>query len=231
MKKFLSNIEEEERDALLVHLVFVIACLLIILFPMGIPIGLKLFILVILYNLLILVVGVLQNYKEWVKIWIFVFILSLLQIFPDWILSAEFNVLVFPEDGLFKVGTVSGYMLGLWVVPLFIIIFVAKQLQERYSRKGAYISVILLSLTIFGLSEQLMWMLQSWYAQNVIMIGHVALYIVIPEIILGLSAYFGYELIKDKHHLFKIPVAFLIMILYIGNAIFHYFIIERIFFP
>jgi hypothetical protein len=228
MKKYFSDIE---RDLLLVHLAFIVACFVIILIPMGIQIGVKLFILVVLYNLLIVIIGVLRDYKEWIYIWIFVFLISLLQIFPDWILSAELNVLVFPEDGLFKVGTVSGYMLGLWVAPLFIIIFVANQLQERYSRKFAYISVVLLSLTIFGLSEQLMWMLQSWYAQNVIMIGRVALYIIIPEIILGLSAYYGYETIKEKHHLFKIPVSFLIMILYLGNAVFHYFLIESVFFP
>ncbi|MHA2036704.1 MAG: DUF6989 domain-containing protein [Promethearchaeota archaeon] len=172
-----------------------------------------------------------RDYKEWIFIWIFVFLISVFQIFPDWILSAEFNVLVFPEDGLFKIGTVSGYMLGLWAIPLFIIIFIAKQLQERYSKRIVYISVILLSLTIFGISEQSMWMLQSWYAQNVIMIGHVAVYVILPEIILGLSTYYSYELIKEKHHLFKIPVAFLIMILYLGSAVFFYFLIDQVIFP
>ncbi len=181
--------------------------------------------------MLIVIIGLLRDYKEWIYIWIFVFLISVFQIFPDWILSAELNVLVFPEDGLFKIGTVSGYMVGLWVIPLFIIILIAKQLQERFSKKIAYISVIVLSLAIFGISEQSMWMLQSWYAQNVLMIGRVALYIIIPEIILGLSAYYGYELIKEKHHLFKIPIAFLIMILYLGNAVFYYFLIERVAFP
>lgn len=227
MKKYLSDIE---RDALLVHLIFIVACIVIIVLPIGIQIGIKLFILVILYNLLIVIIGILRDYKEWLFIWSFVFLVSVFQIFPDWILSAEFNVLVFPEDGLFKIGTVSGYMVGLWVIPLFIIIFIAKQLQERYSKRIAYISVILLSLAIFGISEQSIWMLQSWYAQNVVMIGHVALYIIIPEIILGLSAYYGYELIKEKHHLFKIPVSFLVMILYLGNAVFYYFLIERVVF-
>jgi hypothetical protein len=83
-------------------------------------------------------------------------------------------------------------------------------------------------LTIFGLAEQSMWMLQSWYAQNVTMIGHVALYIVIPEIILGLSTYFGYKYIQEKSHLIKIPVTFTIMLLYLGSAAFFYFLIERI---
>jgi len=228
MKKLFSEIE---RDALLVHLIFIVACLLIILLPFGISIGVKLFILVIYYTLLIVIVGLLRDYKEWIYIWIFVLLISFFQIFPDWFLSAELNVLVFPEDGLFKIGTVSGYMVGLWVIPLFLIIFIGKQLQERFSKRIAYISIILLSLAIFGIAEQSMWMLQSWYAQNVVMIGHVALYIIIPEIILGLSAYYGYELIKEKSQWFKFPMAFLVMILYLGNAVFWYFLVERVVFP
>ena len=228
MKKYFSDVE---RDALLVHFIFIIACFIIIVLPIDIGIGAKLFILVILYSLLIVIIGLLRDYKEWIHIWIFVFLISVFQIFPDWILSAELNVLVFPEDGLFKIGTVSGYMVGLWVIPLFMIIFVAKQLQERFSKKIAYTSVILLSLAIFGISEQSMWMLQSWYAQNVVMIGHVALYIIVPEIILGLSTYYCYEWVKEKSHWYKAPLAFLVMILYLGNAIFYYFLIERVVFP
>ena len=226
--KYLSNIE---RDILLVHIGFISACLAIILLPIGIEIGVKLFILVILYSALIVIVGLVRKYKEWIYIWAFVFLISLFQIWPDWFLSAELNVLVFPEDGLFKIGTVSGYMVGLWVIPLFLIIFLGKQLQERFSKEIAYSSVILISSLIFVFAEQSMWMLQSWYAQNVIMIGHLALYIIVPEIILGISTYYCYEMIKEKSHLLKIPTAFLIMILYLGSAVFFYFLVERVFFP
>jgi hypothetical protein len=227
MKDFFSKIE---KDALFLHLAFVISCLLIILIPFGIEIGVKLFILVILYNLLILIVGMWQKHKNWLGIWFFVFFISLFQIWPDWFLSAELEVLVFPEDGLFKIGTVSGYMAGLWVIPLFLILFIGQQLQERYSRKISYVSVAAMSLLIFGLSEQLMWMLQSWYAQNVVMIGHIALYIIVPEIILGLSTYCFYEQIREKKYWFKIPLAFMVMILYLGNAVFFYFLIEQVIF-
>ncbi|MHA1916190.1 MAG: DUF6989 domain-containing protein [Promethearchaeota archaeon] len=228
MKITLSKLD---RDALLVHLVFVASCILVLIIPFGIAIGIKLFILIAIYNLLIVIVGIWKNYKEWLSIWIFAFIISIFQVFPDWILSAEFNILVFPEDGLFKIGTVSGYMLGLWAIPLFIILFIGLRVQDRISQKAAYLSVVLLSLLIFGGSEQSMWMLQSWYAQNVIMIGHVAIYIIIPEIMLGLFTYYCYEMIKEKSHLFKIPVGFIIMIIYSGSAIFFYFLIERVIFP
>lgn len=64
-----------------------------------------------------------------------------------------------------------------------------------------------------------------------IMIGRVAVYVIIPEIILGLSAYYGYEIIKEKPHWYKFPIAFLVMILYIGCAVFFYFLIESAIFP
>jgi hypothetical protein len=139
--------------------------------------------------------------------------------------------LVFPEDGLFKIGTVSGYMIGLWVIPLFIIIFIGQRLQERYSRNFAYISVIILSFLIFGLSEQTMWMLQSWYAQNVAVIGHLALYIIIPEILLGVSTFYCFHLIREKSHWIKVPTGFFVMIIYLGSAVFFYFLIERLIIP
>jgi len=199
--------------------------------PNNLPIGIKLLILVTVYNLLVVVFGALRNYKEWINIWLFSFILSIFQIFPDWILSAELDILMFPEDGLFKVGTVSGYMLGLWAIPLFIILFVGQRLQERYTKKSSYLIVGTLALLIFGFAENSMWMLQSWYAQNVTMLGHLAVYIIIPEIILGLSAFYAYDSIKENHHWFKIPMAFIIMLLYIGSAVFFYFLIEKLIIP
>lgn len=225
MKEIMTKME---KDALFTHLLFIIICVIVILIPFDIGIGLKLFILVVIYNVLLGVVCIWRRYKVWVSIWLYVLILSIFQVFPDWFLSAELGILVFPDDGFIKVGTVSLYMMGLWAIPLFLITFIGTSIQERISKLGTYLVVALLALVIFGLAEQTMWMLNSWYAQNVTMIGRLALYIIIPEIILGLSTYFGYEITKEKNHLLKIPVTFIIMILYLGNAAFFYFLIERV---
>ena len=228
MKELLT---EMERDALFVHLIFIVICAVILLIPVDLKIGVRLFILVIIYNLAVPIVGIWRKYSEWVEIWLFAFILSLFQIFPDWFLSAQLEILVFPEDGLFKIGTVSGYMLLLWAIPFFMILFIGQRVHERYSTNMAYLPylvVALLALLIFGMSEMTMWTLGSWHAQNVTMIGHVAIYIIIPEVILGLSTYFSYEMIKDKNHWIKIPTAFIVMLLYLGSAAFFYFLIERV---
>jgi hypothetical protein len=220
---------EIERDALLIHIIFSIICA-IVLSISCLPIGIKLFILVIIYNIIVPLVGIWRKYTDWLNIWIFSIILSILQIWPDWFLSAQLEVLVFPEDGLFKIGTVSGYMLLLWAIPFFIILFIGKSLNERYSMNTTYIMISIISLLIFGISEMTIWMIGSWYAQNVAMIGHAAIYILIPEILLGILTYYGYSQIKNKNQLVKLPVAFIVMLLYLGSATFFYFLFEKVLF-
>jgi hypothetical protein len=219
------------RDFILVHLIFTGICFAVLNIPIPIAIGIKLFILIISYNLLVPLVGLFRKYSEWVKLWVFVFFISLFQIFPDWFLSAQLNVLVFPEDGLFKIGTVSGYMVGLWAIPLFILCFIGLKLKEFYSQFKAFIVVGLISMNIFMFSELTMWMLQSWYPQNVTLImDHLAVYIIIPEVILSLSTFYYFEKIKTQHILISIVVAFGIMLLYLGSASFFYFLFEKIIF-
>jgi len=203
----------------------------VLIIPIPIAIGIKLFILVAGYNLLIPLVGLFRKYSEWVKLWVFVFLISLFQIWPDWFLSAQLNILVFPEDGLFKIGTVSGYMAGLWAIPLFLLCFIGLKLQENFSRFTALIVVGLISLSIFVFSEQTMWMLQSWYPQNVtLLFDHLAVYIIIPEVILGLSTFYYFQKTKNQHYLMLIVVAFGIMLLYLGSVSFFYFLFEKIIF-
>jgi hypothetical protein len=73
-----------------------------------------------------------------------------------------------------------------------------------------------------------MWLIPSWSAVNVTLIGHIAVYLLVPEIILGLSAYLAYETIKTHSHWLKIPAAFLIMVLYTGGLSIFYFLVEKI---
>ncbi len=226
-----ANIAKSTRDFIIVHLIFIGLCFAILIIPIPIAMGIKLFILVVSYNLLIPLVGLFRKYSEWVKLWVFVFFISLFQIWPDWFLSAQLNILVFPEDGLFKIGTVSGYMIGLWAIPLFLICFIGLKLKEKHSHIKTLIVVGLISLTIFGLSEQSLWMLQSWYPQNVTLIfDHLAVYIIIPEVILGLSTFYYFQKIKENNCLTLIAVSFIIMLLYLGSASFFYFLFEKVIF-
>ena len=226
-----ANTGKSTRDFIIVHLIFIGLCFAVLIIPIPIAIGIKLFILVASYNLLIPLVGLFRKDSEWVKLWVFVFLISLFQIWPDWFLSAQLNILVFPEDGLFKIGTVSGYMVGLWAIPLFLLCFIGLKLQENYSHLKALIVVGLISFNIFVFSEQTMWMLQSWYPQNVtLFFDHLAVYIIIPEVILGLSTFYYFQKAKNQHYLMLIVIAFGIMLLYLGSASFFYFLFEKVIF-
>jgi len=90
----------------------------------------------------------------------------------------------------------------------------------------SYLVVAIVSLLIFGLSEQFLAI--SWHAQNVTMINNIAIFIIIPEILLGITTYWMYLQTIEKSLPEKISGAFLIMIIYLGNASFFYFLIEKI---
>jgi uncharacterized membrane protein len=60
------------------------------------------------------------------------------------------------------------------------------------------------------------------------MIGHIAIYIILPEIFLGLSTFFCFTLVRTRSIWIQILGAFTVMILYMGNISFFYFLIERV---
>ncbi len=154
--------------------------------------------------------------------------MSLFQVFPDSFLSAALDILAFPEDGLFKIGTVSGYMPFLWTIPMFLVIYSAERIKNRKGNAASYLTAALAALIIFGGSEQTMWILGSWYPKNVTLVSHTAIYILIPEMLLGLFGYFMYRVVEGKNRWSIIPAAFAVMLLYLGAASFFYLMIEKV---
>jgi hypothetical protein len=223
------KITTTEKDALIIHSLFALLSLIILMLPINIGAGVKLFILVIVYSIVMAGYGILKKDSEWFGIWLFSSILSIFQVFPDWIIADILKAIVFPEDGLFKIGSVSGYMAGLWTIPIFLIIFISEKISAGVSKPAAYMASGIIAFLIFFMSEQTVWLIPSWYAVNVRMIGFSAVYILIPEIILGLGAYRCYEEIKGRSHWIKVPAAFIVMLLYTGSVVFFYFLVERIF--
>jgi hypothetical protein len=179
-----------------------------------------------IYNILVPLVGKWRNHSDWLRIWVFVFPLSILQIFPDWFLAGQLQVIVFPESGVLSIGSIPIYMAGLWAIPLFIILYIGDRINQKQSLPIASLAVAILSVVIFGIAEETMWSLPAWYADNVTTIGHVAIYIIIPEILLGGSTFLGYLQSKEKPWWYKIIWAYCIMIMYLGNAALFHFLIE-----
>ena len=216
------------RDIIYVHLLFAVVAAAVLLFPAAVGISARLLVVVISYNIMIPLVALQRGHTEWIRIWLFAFALSILQIWPDWYLSAELGVLAFPDDGFLMIGAVPAYMAGLWAIPLFAIIYVGQLVQRRWADKWVLVIVGTLTLAIFGSAEATMWMLPSWYAVGVTMIGHVAVYIIVPEIVLGLSTYITYDIVRERPLWMIAIAAVLVMILYLGCAVLSFFVIERV---
>jgi hypothetical protein len=207
----------EEKHFIAFHAVFSLICAIVVFVPMA-AMGTKVLGLVVLYNGALPLYGIVIKNSEWPRIWLFSFILSIFQVFPDWFLSAQLGILVFPDHGPWSIGTIAGYMAGLWT----------GRVRERSSTGMAYISAALTALVIFGMSEAVAWQLPLWYARDVMMWGHTAVYIIIPEVILGLACLYGYNSVKRRGLIATVPAAFLVMQLYLGSAAFFYFFLEKI---
>lgn len=222
--------EKPIRDFLLIHIIFAVLAAVTLLLPIPTAtISGKMLVLVIIYNGLIIIEFYGKGYDEWKRIWIFAFILSLLMVFPDWYLAETLGALQFPVDGFPMIGgSIPIYMAGLWSIPFFIILFIGKQTQERKSLNQAYAVVSVLTVLIFTLSELTLVALPSWTATVIGMTGNLAWYIIIPELFLGLTAFICYNIVKDKKIWMKIAGALTVMILYIGNASFFFFLIETL---
>jgi len=222
----IEGLRGSEKDVLVFHLFFSVVCAAFLFVPLDMPVGIRLLILVVVYNILIPVIGLIRSHPEWIRLWRFAFFLSLFQVFPDRFLAEVLGVLVFPEDGCFTFGAVSGYMAGLWAIPLFLVIFIAGVIEERGFPKIAPWVAAAVALVIFGTSEETLWLLGSWYAQDVLMIDHAAVYILIPEMILGLAAFLMYRQVRRRSWLHALGGAFLTMLVYLGAAGLFYLLIE-----
>jgi hypothetical protein len=216
------------KDFIVLHLIFAILAAITLLF-LPAAVDAKMLVLVIIYNALIVIEFNLKMNKEWKSIWLFSIILSLLMVFPDWYLAETLGALVFPAGSLLMIGgAIPLYMAGLWSIPFFIIIFIGKEVQKSKSIELTYGIVSIVGLLIFVLSELTLVNLPSWAATVTGMTGNLAWYIVIPELFLALSAFICYEYVLEKKIWMKIMGAFAVMIFYIGNASFFYFLIETL---
>jgi hypothetical protein len=156
------------------------------------------------------------------KILIFSAVLSVFQVFPDWVLSRCLGVLVFPPDGLFKWDTVSGYMALLWAIPASQILVAYFFAKERWGNSMAYAAGILVGAILFIGSEELLWMLPSWYAVNVVKWGHVARYIILPEILLSFMIIFVFCRVEERSLLWYACGAATVSLVYTAAAVLSY---------
>ncbi len=224
----MSNLERTDRDAILLHSVFALACLLVLAAPLGVPVGQRVSGLVLLYNVALPLVAWRRGHPEWLKLWLFLVPLSALQVFPDWFLADPLGVIEFPDTGALRIGPIPAFMAGLWTIPLFIIVLLGRRIAAQSTRNAALVAVALASVLLFVGSEATLWVIPIWHARNVTMVARVAVYLIVPEIILGLSTFLAFESSLHRSIWHKLSGAFVVMLIYLGGLCFFYLVVERL---
>jgi hypothetical protein len=217
-----------DRDAVVLHAAFLAISLLVLLMPLGLATGWRILALVILYNAALPLLAWRRGHAEWLSIWAFLAPLSVVQIFPDWFLTAQLNILAFPDTGAPFIGAVPLFMAGLWTIALFPLVWIGRRVQAERGRLLALIAVAAAALVMFLAAEATFWMVPVWYAQNVQMVAQVAVYVLPPEILLSLAAFIAYDATRERALALRLSAAFAVMLFYLGGLCFFYFVVEKL---
>ena len=222
------TVNRAERDAVALHVWFAVLATVVLAVPADVRIGWRVALLVAAYIIAVPALAVARKHREWIGMWAFALVLSLLQVVPDRFLAEVLGTLEFPADGVPDIGEITGYMAGLWVIPLFLVLLIGRGVDTRQGRGPAYVAVLLTSAVLFIGAEQLMPELPAWRPVGVETIGNVALYIVPAELLLGVATFHAFEQSRNRWVLVRVPVAVVVMLLYLGTAVTSWFTIERI---
>lgn len=226
----LGYLTNQVRDFIALHAAFAVLALVGLLAPLPWPKGWTIFALLVIYNCGLVGYGLYRDYKRWLDIWLFVFPLSLMQIFPDWFLSSYPGSLVFPDLGFPFVGTVPIYMGFMWSIPMMVLVYYGWRMRKTASTLRLMLMLALLSGLIFGAAEATLWMVPIWYASESVNLqfGGVALYVILAELLLGPVAYYAYRETRKRSFWLKVWAAFIVMLIYTGALVFWFLLIEHV---
>lgn len=216
-----------ERDLIWFYAGFALIAVPVLFVPLG-SLGLRVWLLVAGWNIALLLAARWRGHDRWLGIWLFLLPLSILQVFPDWFLSAQLNVLVFPDIGAPMVGTVSSFMALMWVIPLFLAVMAGEAARQRHGTSAGVAAAAVTALLIFAASESISWRIPLWYAQDVGTWQHMAFYVLPAELVLGTSTYAGYLLTRERGPVLRIAAAAGIMLMYLGALAFFYLLFETL---
>jgi hypothetical protein len=194
--------------------------------PVETPSGVRLFLLVVFYNMALPLAAHQLGHRRWIRIWLFLVPLSAFQVLPDAFLAERLGALVFPDLGGPRLGPVPAAMAGLWTIPLFLVLYLGERCLAEGSRRTALVAVAVASAALFVGAEATLWAVPIWYAQGVHTVAHVALYVVVPEILLGLAAFLAYEEMAGRHPLLQVLAAFCISSFYLGTLGISHLLVE-----
>ena len=223
------------RDAVTFHAAFAVVALAVLFIPPGlgpeavgspgVPLGWRLLGLVILYNVALPLVGRSRGHPEWASLWLSMALISVCQVVPDAFLATVLGTLDFPDTGGPRLGGVPLAMAGMWTIPLWIAVFTGRRLGAGDPVRGALVAAAVAALLLVG-AEATLWAVPIWHAVDVAQVGPVALYVVVPEAVLGATAYLAYVGTRDRALVIRALAGGAVMLIYLGGLAAWYLIIE-----
>lgn len=175
--------QQRVKDALLFHTLFFAIAIPIALTQSGKSLGLAVTLLALGYNIALPLTGHLRGDREWVQLWLFLLPMSMTLPLADWMLVERMRTLVFPDHGIARIGgAVPVYFMGLWIMLLWQVCWLAGTVRHSY-RFAAIVS--LLAFLVWEWAARPM---HLWHAVGVKQVAGFALYPLIPEMLLGMSA-------------------------------------------
>lgn len=199
------------RDALIFHAVFFAVAIPVALSQQADHLGLALLGLALLYNIALPLVGLQRNHKGWFPLWLFLLPLSLTLPCADWMLVQRMGTLSFPDHSVPRIGdAVPFYFMGLWIMLLWQVCWLAQATRKPYPVAAV------LALIGFLVWEWAARPMSLWHAQGVHMVAGFALYPIIPEVLLALSALWMWRTLEHKPWLQRLAGALAVTVFYAG---------------
>ena len=219
---------QSEEDAIYLHTIFgAIAFTTLLAVPTE-HLGLSLWVLVFVWYVAIFVVAHRKKHSEWMQMMRFIIPLCICFIFPDGFLVEYLHTIVFPDMGVWTIYGVPSFMPFMWAIPIFLSILFGRGLEERgVGIVNTSLGAGGVAFVIFAGSEEILTQIPIWSAvETVTKIGNMAVYVLVPEFCLGVTASLMYRFSRHFSLLVQIFAAFLTMCVYLGNLIVWNMIIE-----
>lgn len=175
--------------------------------------------LVVAYNVALPLIALRVGRRDWFELWRFLLPVSIFQLLPDWLLVDLVGTLSFPDVGGPRVDdAIALAMGGMWVVPLFVALVLAR------GRAGVAAA---LALAIFLGAELLAPALELWEPTgDTTRVAGVALYVLPAEAALGWAAATAYALAGRAPLPQRVGAAFAVATFYTGALVLAHFLID-----
>ena len=219
--------DDTERDLIRTHVAFTVVAVVALLVPGTLAQGWRIALLVVAYHLMSVGVTLARDHRRWLRAWWFAAVLSVFQVIPDAVLAAGLGTIVFPPDGFPDIGPVTGFMAGLWTIPIVLIVMAADGMARRRGEVAGWVTSVVAAGVVFASAEAVLPPLGIWEAVGVTTIGHVALYVVPAELLLGAAAWWGVRTTRERPAWLVVPVAAVVSLLYTGALAASWLLLER----